>query len=280
MTRAKTLISESINGLWAELSTTDRKVGRVLLGNYPMAGLQTLAAVSEQAGVSSPTVMRFVKKLGFAGYPEFQKALHLEIADLLDNKFSPGAPAASVRHLPGRITGLCTHLVDDIQRGFSRLQEAELVGAARMLADLSNEVSLIGGRVSTPLAHGMYRRLMLLRPGCTPLSADPLERTEKLMTTGRRDTLVVFDPSPYDSDLGAFTRLAAERGAQIILFSDGETPPVARQAKFVFSTPAPSADYAATVAITCLIEALLAETQRLIGRSADQRLRELRQIYT
>ena len=65
------------------MTATDRKVARVLLSHYPVAGLQTLAELSKQAGISAPSSIRCVKKLGFAGYPEYQKTVHREIGELL-----------------------------------------------------------------------------------------------------------------------------------------------------------------------------------------------------
>ena len=65
----------------AALSPTpsERKVIRALLDHYPRSGLGSMARLAEHAGVSDPTIMRLVKKLGFGGYAEFQDALLSEM---------------------------------------------------------------------------------------------------------------------------------------------------------------------------------------------------------
>ncbi|WP_308439835.1 MurR/RpiR family transcriptional regulator [Streptomyces zaomyceticus] len=52
-------------------SPVERRVARVLLAACPSVGLETVAAIADRAGVSAPTVLRFVACLGFAGFPDF-----------------------------------------------------------------------------------------------------------------------------------------------------------------------------------------------------------------
>ena len=58
-----------------DLTPSERKVVRALLDQYPRNGLGPMARLAEHAGVSDPTIVRLVKKLGFGGYAEFQDAL-------------------------------------------------------------------------------------------------------------------------------------------------------------------------------------------------------------
>ncbi|MDZ4096624.1 MAG: MurR/RpiR family transcriptional regulator, partial [Paracoccaceae bacterium] len=62
-----------------QLTPSDLKVARALLADYPAAGLNTVAQLAALAGVSGPTVVRFVSRLGFDGFPDFQKALLSEV---------------------------------------------------------------------------------------------------------------------------------------------------------------------------------------------------------
>src|SRR5206468_4685364 len=72
-------IGELVRQRQADLSPAERKLARVLLASYPIAGLESVARFAERAGVSPPTVTRFITKLGFRGYPEFQEALRQEV---------------------------------------------------------------------------------------------------------------------------------------------------------------------------------------------------------
>ncbi|MDG0901001.1 transcriptional repressor QapR, partial [Pseudomonas sp. L01] len=83
----------------AELTPAERKVVRALLDDYPRLGLGPMTRLARHAGVSDPTIMRLVKKLGFAGYGDFQEAL---LADVDDRLRSPRTLLAERRERMGR----------------------------------------------------------------------------------------------------------------------------------------------------------------------------------
>lgn len=268
--------TDMIKTTWPSMTATDRKIARVLLSHHPMAGLQTLAEVAEQAGISAPSIIRCVKKLGFSGYPEYQKALRAEIGNMLAER-SPKESVSDHWHLPDRVRKQYVEFGGAMQQTFSLLHEAELVGAARLLADHSKRVSVVGGSVSAPLAEVLHRCLMTMRPNCELLSADPLKRSERLIDVSKRDVIIVFDLQPYDSDLAAFARLAGERGAQLVVFTDNDLSSITEAARFVFVAAASAQALTANTTAVCLIEVLLAEIQRVIGEPADERLRQLQE---
>lgn len=74
-------VAALIRGRLGECSPAERRVARTLLAAYPSAGLGTVAALAERAEVSAPTVLRLLSRLGFGGYPEFQRALRDELAE-------------------------------------------------------------------------------------------------------------------------------------------------------------------------------------------------------
>src|SRR5690606_3251821 len=76
----------------------DRRDAQALLANYPMVGLKTVADFSARAGVSSPTLLRFVSRIGCQNYAEFQSALNDELAEQLQ---SPASRSLARKPAPG-----------------------------------------------------------------------------------------------------------------------------------------------------------------------------------
>src|SRR5213595_1060415 len=72
-------VGELVRQRLDSLSPAERRLARALLASYPIAGLESVARFAERAGVSPPTVTRFIAKLGFRGYPEFQENLRDEV---------------------------------------------------------------------------------------------------------------------------------------------------------------------------------------------------------
>src|SRR6202162_6534029 len=79
VTGHETRVAELVRSRLNSLSPAELNLPRVLLASYPIAGLESVARFAERAGVSPPTVTRFITKLGFKGYPEFQEVLRQEV---------------------------------------------------------------------------------------------------------------------------------------------------------------------------------------------------------
>jgi DNA-binding MurR/RpiR family transcriptional regulator len=91
-------LPERIRQRLGELSPSERRVARTLLAGPPTIGLESSARLARRAGVSGPTVSRFIAGLGFGGYAEFQQALHQEITARMLSGPRPGGPSP-----PGQI---------------------------------------------------------------------------------------------------------------------------------------------------------------------------------
>ncbi|MCU0909002.1 MAG: RpiR family transcriptional regulator, partial [Rhodobacteraceae bacterium] len=82
------------------MTPAERQLASHLLRNYPVAGLGSITALARAAGVSTPTVVRLVQKLGYKGYPAFQASLRDEVGERLispltkHDRWSQKAPAA------------------------------------------------------------------------------------------------------------------------------------------------------------------------------------------
>jgi len=61
-----------------------RQLASHTLGNFPLSVLGTMAVIAKDAGVSASTVVRFVRKIGFTGYPELRAQLHEETRSIAE----------------------------------------------------------------------------------------------------------------------------------------------------------------------------------------------------
>src|SRR5436190_6032275 len=98
----QTTIAERLRLKAAELTAAERKLMAALFANYPMAGLASITDFAKDAAVSTPSVLRLAKKLGFTGFPAFQERLRAELTAQLQNpiskhdRWSADAPDAHV----------------------------------------------------------------------------------------------------------------------------------------------------------------------------------------
>lgn len=74
-------VKSRIEEMSSQLTATERRLSAAILTDYPFAGLQPINELAANTKTSSPTVSRFVTKLGFAGFQEFQRQLIVELKE-------------------------------------------------------------------------------------------------------------------------------------------------------------------------------------------------------
>jgi DNA-binding MurR/RpiR family transcriptional regulator len=229
-------VKERIESLSDSLTATERKLCTALLLDYPFAGLDTIQALAEKTQTSPPSISRFVSKLGFAGYQEFQRQL---IGELKQGNRSPLDLHRDNRTLQGEFledfVRRATALMSD---SASAVTQAQFDRICALLADEKRSIYVIGGRISDSIALYMSRHLRQMRSNVYHLPADPEIWPEYLLRMKPRDVLFVVDFRRYQPSLRALAEQAATRqGAQVVVLTDKWLSPVARFASEVIATP-------------------------------------------
>ena len=269
---AEVTVAERLRLRLGELTHAERRVARALMADYPVGGLDPVAKLAGAAGVSAPTVVRLVAKLGFDGYAEFQQSLKSEVSVRLSSPLQMHAErpgAASEGALPRAERLLC----DGIRSSFARLPPGEFEQAVRLLADPRRSVTLIGGRFSTMLAEYLAAHLRILRSGVQVLSAAGPDRVSSMLDVGRRDVLVAFDYRRYQHDTVRLATTAKDQGATLVAFTDPYLSPLAARADVILtsSVASPSPFDALTPAVA-LVEAMITALVDRLGDAPRSRM--------
>src|SRR5215218_4529378 len=85
-------LAERTRQAMACFTPSEKRAAHALLSHYPFAGLGTVAEFAARAGISAPSVLRFVTRLGFGGFPEFQKHLREELEAQLKSPLMKADP--------------------------------------------------------------------------------------------------------------------------------------------------------------------------------------------
>ncbi|MFI5283907.1 MAG: MurR/RpiR family transcriptional regulator [Candidatus Dormibacterales bacterium] len=272
-------VGELVRQRLGSLSPAERKLARVLLASYPIAGLESVARFAERAKVSPPTVTRFITKLGFKGYPEFQEILRHEVQARLSS------PLARYRGAPQN-AGADSYLSDSIGVSLDNLKATldllsmrDLDEAVELLADNRRQIFVLGGRVSSTLARYLAGQLHLLRPGVALLDADRTAPAQQLIDMKKRDLLVLFDYRRYQADTIESARAAAAKGAGVILFTDPWLSPASAFARQVLVTSMETVGpFDSFVGAVAVVEALISAVLRRLGPRAEARMQSLERL--
>lgn len=275
----KTMISsiaELISDRIGTMPAGERRAAQTLIANYPLIGLKTVAEFSTAAGVSSPTILRFVSRLGFQNYPEFQSALQDELAAQLQ---SPASRTLNPASPSGAVSPMLEATLDNMRETFRHLSDRQLADIAARLADRRGKTFLIGGRFTDPLARYMAAHLAIIQPDVYHLAGQESIWRDRLIDMGKRDVLVIFDIRRYQDSLVRFAETAHQRGVQIVLFTDQWLSPIARFARHVIAgrTAVPSA-WDSSAALFVVAETLIGAVTRQLEADSARRIRDLESL--
>ncbi len=268
-------VQDKVRANLTNLTTGQVKLANALLADYPFAGLQSIQQMADATGISPPTISRFVNRLGFAGFGDFQQAL---IEELREGSRSP----RDLRALPGEGAG-AFFLKSYTQRTAELLHllpqtitQQQLDSVTVLLGDPARNIYVRGGRISDTLARFLSLHLRQTRPGIHHMADDPELWPDAMLQMRRRDVAVLFDFRRYQPSL---ERLAAaiskERHAQVVLITDKWQSPAARYCSHVVALPTEIGTAWDTGAgALALIEALVVSVSELDWHSTEKRIKD------
>jgi DNA-binding MurR/RpiR family transcriptional regulator len=269
-------LATDVRARLGELTPTERRAAHVLLSNYPFAGLETVAQFAARAGVSAPSILRFIARLGLGAYADFQRRLKEELEAQLKSPLMKQLPGGRLKAPFSEFAGA---VVSNLNHTFDSIAPAEFDAIIALLSDTKRRVHMAGGRITEAIALYAVRHLRVIRPDVALVDGQVATWRDRVIDFGKRDVLVVFDIRRYQEDIIALAEEASERGATIVLFTDQWLSPIARLAKHVISAriAAPS-NWDSTAAIFAVVEALVAGVTKDLWDVAEVRMKALEEL--
>lgn len=268
-------VAEKIRQRLGELSPSERRVARTLLAGPPTIGLESAARLAQYAGVSGPTVSRFIAELGFSSYGAFQRELHEEIAARMMPPDEVYRRQQEQQRSPDVLGTCARELGDAVTNSVAGLNPAEFRQAVSLMADTARPVLVTGGWFSQLLAGYLASVLRELRPQVRLVGASASDRAGAVADLRRRDTLAAFDFRRYDRDTLAVARAAHAVGARILLVTDPWLSPVADVADAVLTAqvagPSPFESLTAALAVVETLITSVADELGDAGRARFER---------
>jgi DNA-binding MurR/RpiR family transcriptional regulator len=275
--RAAITIEEQMRSALPGLTRAERQLASRVLDQYPVAALGSITALAKTAGVSTPTVVRLVQKLGFKGYPHFQNTLRGEVEAMLISplaKHDRWAASAPDTHVLNRFADT---VLANLSATLAQIDHAEFDAIAALLADGNRQVFAMGGRITHAMADYFTTLMAVVRPA-VHLMRGP--STADLLDLKPGDVLVVFDIRRYENAVLQLVELAVAQGAEVVLITDRWVSPAATHARhrLIAHIEAPSA-WDSMVSVTVLVETLLAAVQALTWDQTEGRMKRLEDLF-
>lgn len=262
-----------------ELSAGERKVARTLLATYPAAGLESAADLAKRSRVSTPTVLRFVTRLGYHGYPDFQRVLIREVHERMGSPLVQYDEHAARRGGQQFLPYVSSTFVTTVKDTFDHIPRHDFLRAVDLLADSRRQIRLVGGRFSHVLAEYLAAHLHIMRGDVVCLSGGDMSRAGALLDASRRDVFVVFDYRRYQPATIELASAAAGAGASVVLLTDQYLSPIADIAEAVLPARVDAPNpFDSLVPAMALVESLVAGVSDKLGEATRKRVRRLEEL--
>lgn len=244
--------AERIKKIYSQLRPSEQKVADFLLDYQGTIGRLTLMEIARESMVSQPTVIRFVRALGFEGYRGFKYALLREERERNQEKKKKHAASKSsfmnsadpdsglfFRHLgrfdlkpwdqpedlPMREAAVITSLLEDMVKSLS---VTDFCKAVSVLAK-APLIDIYFVEDSAVPAFDLLNKLSYLGIHCN-LQADPYLQQISASHLGQGNTAIAFSHSGCSLDTVKALRLARKSGAFSIAVTCQKPSPLAEVA--------------------------------------------------
>lgn len=270
---AQSAVGQALLRVLAEGSASKRAIADYLLRNQMRATALGIEELAEACKVSTATISRFARDLGFGNYAAMRGAVAETLQSLLQ-------PVDKLRHSIARRGSVApaseslAFAEASIAASNRALDSAEL---ARIVARLTaaRTVYVLGYGLSTHLA-GLLA--MHLQPFCLHVvevgaSGGNEVAAGHLANATAKDVLVAVSLPRYTLDVVRLARFARERGPTIIAITDSPAAPLAKLADHVLYAHSahpvlPSSSSAALALIEALVAALMVSNKTNVAKAA------------
>ncbi len=280
MSKQPATIADHLRQQFSRFKPAERKIANHLLADYPMSGLVSITELSKAARVSTPTVMRTLKRIGYSSFVAFQKDLKKELAETLSDPVARHGQWASSAPREHVLNRLAESVLKNLKDTMNQISHQDFNAVVDLLADCDRSLHLVGGRITHAFSDYLATHLEVIRPGVSKLPPEVSLWSHRLLDMKAGDVLVIFDVRRYEADLLSLAELADGKGVIVVLFTDQWLSPIAELARFSFPIriEAPSG-WDSGVATLYVVEAMINAVECVLWPEAEQRIKELEQAF-
>lgn len=204
-----------------ELTNSHKEVANYFLYHLDKVAVSTLEELSGQVGVSTTTVIRFARQLGYTGFTQLQKAAQ----SIVLNKEADAAPAPAAapgkEHSGGPDRFLQESYERDklnIENTMRSLKKEELDKAVSLMLE-ADTLYLMGMRMAFTLAYYSFASWGRVRTSIRLLNMTGMEYPEEMLGMKKGDVCVLFAFPRYSSSLLRILNWMKKKQVKVILMT-------------------------------------------------------------
>ncbi len=220
------------------LTPSEAKIAQYLDKAYPLLALETVTSISERARVGRATVVRFMSRLGYSSFAEFQQSLRHEL--LLKLEATGSLHQSNSRPFKESVSQLrlhCDLVARNLNEACSRIDEPTLHDCASRIAQCSGSIYILGRRMSFGMAYLFTIQLSYLRDGVFLIDNLGGNSPNYINQMSSQDLVFAIFQSRYSRFTERTAHACVQRGCRLILLTDREVNPLSHLATLQLVAP-------------------------------------------
>lgn len=210
----------------AGFSKGQKRIAAFIAEHYDEAAFMTACKLGERVDVSESTVVRFATELGFAGYPQLQKAMQELIRSRLTSiqRIEVTRARMSDEQVPEQVMA---YDIANIRQTLEELPRDVFFQAVDAMVN-ARRVYIFGAGSCRALANFAAYYLKLLLPDVHLIyTSSQAEIFEEMLSIDEKDALLGISFPRYSSKAVKTLHYAHARGARVVAITDSELSPIA-----------------------------------------------------
>ncbi len=216
----------------AGFSKGQKRIARFITEHYDEAAFLTAYKMGQAVGVSESTVVRFAAELGFAGYPQLQKAMQGLIRSRLTTLQRVEVSRARMRD-EDVLDEVMAYDVSNIRQTLEEMPRDVFYAAVDAMVK-ARRVYIFGAGSCRAMASFAAYYLKLFLPDVQLITVTgQSEIFEEMINLSENDVIIGISFPRYSSRAVRTLRYAHSKGAQVIALTDTPASPIAKFASFL-----------------------------------------------
>ncbi len=270
-------IQDKIDIYYPSLSKGQKKIADYIVRNYEKASFMTAADLGKVTGVSESTVVRFASRIGFDGYPDFQKNLQETVKSRLTSvqrmDVASGIDDGDI------LENAFARDIEMIKKMRDIISREDFAGSVKAI-NSAKKIYILGVRSSSSLAGFAAFYMSYIYDVVLVNTSASSEMFEQMFHITGDDLCIAISFPRYSNRTINALKFARSRGAKIISITDGVLSPIAEYATHLLVAPSSMVSFVdSLVAPLSLINALIAAASREKKDEVHARFEDLERLW-
>lgn len=208
---------DNVRKLYGGLTNTQKQVADFMLEHPDVIAFKRLEELSMMIGVSTTSVIRFARSIGYKGYADMQQDIQQSIVGKasLPDRLIDAVKSTKQDQL---LIDSFKRDIDNIASTLHLLSENDLAKAVSNIIAAQN-IYVLGTRGNFSVAHYLGYRLSQIKRGVHLVSGLSMDYPEEIASIRRGDVCIAFLTPRYSRMTANLVAWMKKRGVMIILFT-------------------------------------------------------------